>query len=261
MGGGRSLADHGAVPASAGGMTHRGGRRRALLGLVVSTWLLALGWGSASAAEAQGCITRLAVSVSLPSPFAAAYPSSVGVGLSTTGRTIRDVRASLYTFAGDQIATGRLPVLSGSRTLKMKLAFAPLQQGSYTLVVTGEPNANPSCGPKKLVEVVTFRGCITGLPLKFVSPPGGTASDYGGYLSLTVQSAGPLIRHLEGAVYDADGTVFGQGTLNALYGQASLDLRLDRPLVAGDYSVVVAGLIQQPPSCGPKTIQIDLHFN
>jgi hypothetical protein len=260
MGEGRPLADHGAVPVSAGGRTHRGRRRRALLGLAVSTWLLALG-GPASAAEAQGCITRLPVSVSLPSPFAAAYPSSVGVGLSTTGRPIRNVRASLYTFGGDQIAAGRLPVLSGSRTLKMKLAFAPLQQGSYTLVVTGEPNANPSCGPKKLVEVVTFRGCITGLPLKFVSPPGGTASDYGGYLSLTVQSAGPLIRNLEGAVYAADGTVFGHGTLNALYGQASLDLRLDRPLVAGDYSVVVAGLVAQPPSCGPKTIQIDLHFN
>lgn len=227
--------------------------------LVVSV-LVALG-GTTAPSYGAGCLTRLPVNVTLPSGFAAAYHANIPVAVSSNGPTIRNLRAAIYTFSGDQIAatrqtTGRL----SSGTLNLRLAFGPLQQGAYTLVLTGEPNASPSCGPKKFITVVRFRGCLTQLPLRFVSPPGGAASDYDGYLSATLQSTGPLVRDLEGAVYDAEGTLFGEGTLTALYGQTSLNMKLNRPLVPGVYTVVVAGLIEQPRSCGPKTAQVDLQF-
>jgi hypothetical protein len=241
-------------------------RRISLLGLttlgLALAILLAGPAGSGGSASAQGCITRLPVTVTLPSGFAAAYRASIPLTVSsTTGRPITGLRAALYTFAGDQIAASRRPVtLRSSGTLSLRLAFAPLQEGSYTLVLTGAPNTDPSCGPKKFVEVVRFRGCVTALPLKFVNPPGGTASDYANYLSVTLASTGSLIRSLEGTVYASDGTRFGDGTLSALYGQTTLNLRLNRPLVAGGYTVVVAGLVEQPSSCGPKTAQVDLEF-
>jgi hypothetical protein len=231
------------------------------LGLALA-FLLARSPGPGGSASARSCITRLPVTVTLPSGFAAAYRASIPVTVaSSTGRPITGLRAALYTFAGDQIAATRRPVnLRSSATLSLRLAFAPLQEGSYTLVLTGAPNADPACGPKKFIDVVRFRGCITALPLKFVNPPGGTASDYGNYLSVTLASAGPLIRKLEGTVYALDGTRVGDGTLSALYGQTTLDLKLNRPLVAGGYTVVVAGLVEQPPSCGPKTAQVELEF-
>jgi hypothetical protein len=242
----------------------RAGVRRLTLGCLVGALtlgLLALP-GAGHAAAAGGCITRLPVTVTLPSAYAAGYGATVPLRVATTGPAIRDLHAGIYTFGGDQIAAGvRRPVLTAAATVKLKLAFGALQEGKYTLVVTGSPNADPSCGPKKLTRVISFRGCLTSLPLKFVDPPGGIASDYGGFLSVALQSTGPLIRNLEGSVYDANGTLFGTGTLGALYGKTTLDMALKQPLVPGDFTVIIDGLIDQPKSCGPKTAQIGLHFN
>ncbi|HEX3874031.1 MAG TPA: hypothetical protein VHW26_07785 [Solirubrobacteraceae bacterium] len=239
-------------------------------GIVVAGLMLALAvviavptWtGGTGSAVAAGCSKKLGVSVSLTSNFAASYPSKVSVNVSTKIGPISNLTAQIYTFSGDRIAAGsRKATLKSSGTLRLKLAYGALQVGSYTLVVTGTPASNPGCGLEKFTKVEAFKGCVETLPLTFVNPPGGTASDYGGYLSVPVKTNGPLIREVEGAVYAADGTLFGDGTLSALYGQATLGLKLNQALVAGSYTLVVAGLISQPAACGPKTAQITLEFN
>jgi hypothetical protein len=220
------------------------------------------GGGARPTARVAGCPAHLGVSISLPSNFAASYPSTVSVTISSKVGPIKNLTAQIYTFSGDQIAAGhRAGTLTKPATVKLKLAFGALQVGSYTLVVTGTPTASPSCGLEKFTKVEAFKGCVSTLPLTFVNPPGGTASAYGAYLSVPLKSNGPLIRELEGAVYAADGTLVGSATLSALYGQATLDLKLDQALVPGVYTVVVAGLIQQPAACGPKTAQISLEFS
>ncbi|HWH10156.1 MAG TPA: hypothetical protein VG165_03445 [Solirubrobacteraceae bacterium] len=240
-------------------------RRRlaiAAVGLAACVMIAASGGaGATGIATAAGC-SHLAVSVSLPSMYAASYPSSVSVQVTTNGGPIRNVRAAIYTFSGDQIAAGhRAAALTSSATIKLKLSYGALQVGSYTLVVSGTPASSPACGLEKFTKVEAFKDCVTTLPLTFVDPPGGMAAAYGGYLSVPLKSNGPLIRELEGAVYAADGTLFGDGTLSGLYGQATLNLKLNQGLVPGEYTVVVAGLISQPTACGPKTAQITLDFS
>jgi hypothetical protein len=231
------------------------------LALVTAVALPSVG-GVTGTAVASSCSSKLGVSVSLPSNFAAAYLSNVSVAVSPKSAPISNLTAQIYTFSGDQIAASRrVAKLSSGTTVKLKLEYGPLQVGSYTLVISGTPTADPGCGLEKYTKVEVFKDCVTTLPLTFVDPPGGTAADYGGYLSVPVKSNGPLIRELEGAVYAADGTLVGDGTLSALYGQTTLNMQLNQPLVAGGYTVVVAGLINQPASCGPKTAQISLEFN
>jgi hypothetical protein len=230
-------------------------------GFAAAAVALPAGSGAAPVATAAAC-SRLGVSVSIPSNFAASYPSTVSVQVKTKAGPIRNLRAQIYTFSGDQIASGhRAATLTSSATVKLKLAYGPLQVGSYTLVVTGTPTASPSCGLEKFTKVEAFKDCATTIPLTFVDPPGGAAAAYGGFLSVPLKTSGPLIRELEGAVYAADGTLFGSGTLSALYGQATLNVKLTQTLVPGVYTVVVAGLIQQPAACGPKTAQITLDFS
>ncbi|MEA2371031.1 MAG: hypothetical protein QOH12_1425 [Solirubrobacteraceae bacterium] len=228
-----------------------------LLGTVAAT----VGWSAVPAPAGASACSKLPVTISLPSNFAAAYPSKVPLHVATRGGAITNVRAQIYTFSGDQIAAGQRARLTGSATISLKLAFGALQVGSYTVVVTGTLAARPGCGLEKMAKVEIFKPCLTTLPLTFVDPPGGAAADYAGYLSVPLKSDGPLIRELEGAVYAADGTLFGDGTLTALYGQATLSLKLHSPLVTGVYTVVVAGLIPQPQACGPKTVQVVLVFS
>jgi hypothetical protein len=235
-------------------------RRSTAVLLLACAGVIAVPGGSGAAVS--GCSARLPVTVSLASNYAAAYPSNVSVTISTAGPSLSNLRAAMYTFSGDQIAASKaVGVMRKSATVKLKLAYGALQIGSYTLVVTGTPTASPACGLEKFTKVEAFKDCATTLPLTFVNPPGGTAADYGGYLSVPLKSNGPLIREVEGAVYAADGTLFGSATLSALYGLATLNLKLNQPLVAGDYTLVVAGLINQPAACGPKTAQISLEFN
>ncbi|HEY5196089.1 MAG TPA: hypothetical protein VIJ51_03575 [Solirubrobacteraceae bacterium] len=240
-------------------------RRSSIAGLLGLAAVVVIAVSTASgvtaSATAAGC-SHLAVSVSLPSNFAASYPSTVSVNVTTRGGPIRNLHAAIYTFSGDQIASGhRAAALTSSATVKLKLAFGALQVGSYTLVVSGTPTASPSCGLEKFTKVEAFKDCVTSLPLTFVNPPAGSASAYGGFLSVPLKSNGPLVREIEGAVYAADGTLFGDGTLSGLYGQATLNLKLNQALVPGEYTVVVAGLISQPAACGPKTAQITLDFS
>ena len=216
---------------------------------------------------AQGrCITRLPVQVTLPDgPYAVGYTTGLRVRVRPRGVRIRNLRAELYTFSGQRM--GISPRRRATRyvaTLRLRLGriFRPLQVGGYTLVLTGEPNASRSCGPKQAIRVLKLRACRQRLPVTFPKLPGGRAGDYGGFLSLPVRSNGQVIRDLRSSVYGFDGSLLGRApSLLALFGEQMLDHRLARPLTPGRYTVVVEGLVaDQPASCGPKRAQATMSF-
>src|SRR5947209_13121437 len=96
-----------------------------------------------------GCITTLPVSVSFPSQYAGSFSSRLPVTVTTNGPPIFNLTAAIYTFGSDRIAFGKASgTIFSSGTVRMKLV-APMQPGKYTLVLYGEPNANPSCGDRK----------------------------------------------------------------------------------------------------------------
>jgi hypothetical protein len=161
-------------------------------------------------------------------------------------------------------ASGSHRVVRGTATLGLRLngSFRPLQVGAFTLVLTGEPNRNRSCGPKQATRVLRFRACAATLPVTFPDLPGGRAADYGGYLSVAIRSRGPLIGDLRSAVYGVDGTLLGRTPrLSALFGLKLLDHKLVRPLQPGSYTVVTDGMIDgQPRSCGRTTALAKVTF-
>ena len=212
------------------------------------------------------CVTRLPVKVSLPDgPYAVGYTTQVRVRVNPRGVRIRNLRAELYTFSGERMGvSSRRRAARIVATLKVRLGriFRPLQVGGYTLVLTGEPNASRSCGPKQAFRVVRMRACRTTLPVTFPSLPGGRAGDYRDYLSVPVRSDGRVIRDLRSSVYGFDGSLLGRApNLLALFGERSLDHQLTHPLQPGSYTVVVQGWIgEQPRACGPKRAQATMTF-
>ena len=228
---------------------------------------LLLGVVVPQAASAQaGCITTLPVKVTLPDGlFAAAYTRDIRVRLDSGGLRIRNVRADMYTFGGRRMgASEARRAVHGAATLTLRLGrdFAPMQVGGYTLVLRGEPNASRSCGTKQVARVVKFRDCRQTLPIAFPDPPGGSAADYEGYLSVPVRSKGPLVRDLTSTVYGFDGSLLGHARgLRTLFGETTLDHALLRPLTPGSYTVVVEGLLdEQPRVCGRKRAQASMTF-
>jgi len=236
-------------------------RRRARLTVAVALAATIVPAAAPAPAQAAGCITRLPVRVTLPSFFAASYVRSIPVTVTTMGPPIRFLRVGLYTFGGARIAEGvARTTLRGTTRLFMPLRFGPMQAGRFTLVATGEPNLSRSCGPKKYIRVQSFRDCINTLPVVFPRLPGGVAADYGEYLSVPVQAAGPLIRGMEMNVYSFAGELYGSGRMSVLFGASTMHMRLTRPLDPGSYTIIMEGTIAQPLSCGPKTVQRFLHF-
>jgi hypothetical protein len=223
--------------------------------------------GLAPPAAQAGCITRLPVRISLPDgPYAIAYAKQIRVSVTSRGPRIRRLRAELYTFGGQRVAASRpRRAVRGPTTLKLLLGriYRPLQLGSFTLVLTGEPNASRSCGPKQASRVLRFRACRDTLPVSFPDTPGGRASDYGGFLSVPIRSEGAVIRDLRSAVYGFDGSLLGRApNLLALFGQQTLDHKLDAPLQPGSYTVIAEGLIaDQPRACGRKASQATMTFH
>jgi hypothetical protein len=211
------------------------------------------------------CHTRLPVAVSLPDgPYAVAYSRTISVRVDTRGARIGNLGAELYTFAGRRMGASRSQRVRGEATLGLRLnrIFRPLQVGAFTLVLTGEPNRNRSCGPKQATRVLRFRACATTLPVTFPDLPGGRAADYGAYLSVAIRSRGPLISDVRSVVYGVDGTLLGRAPrLSALFGLKLLDHKLVRPLQPGSYTVVTDGLIDgQPRSCGRTTALAKMTF-
>jgi hypothetical protein len=215
---------------------------------------------AAPASAGARCITRLPVKASIPSPYAAEYPRDVPVTIQTRGPTVRFLRLELYTFGGVKLGEGRrLGPLRSSGTVRVRLRF-PMQAGAFTLVVTGEPNRDRSCGPKQRFKVLRFRDCPTQLPVKFPEPPGGAASDYQDYLSVKVTTNGGLIRDLTGTVSTAAGEAMGSGQLGILFGTASIDMLLTRRLAPGDYRVTVVGSLDLARACRPSQARLNVRF-
>jgi hypothetical protein len=232
---------------------------RARGALVVAAALLTAAAATPTSAGAR-CVTRLPARALLPNPYASSYRDTLPVTIETKGPTIRFLRIELYTFAGVKLGEGRRGgPLRASAKVRMRLRF-PMQVGSFTLVVTGEPNRDRSCGPKQFFKVLRFRDCPALLPVSFPSPPGGIAGDYQDYLSLKVATKGGLMRDLLGTVATAAGDVIGDGQLSVLFGTATLDLRLTRRLAPGDYRVSVQGRLDQAPACAPAQNRLALRF-
>jgi hypothetical protein len=237
-------------------------RVRSLLVLLAGALLVAV---SAPQAAGAACLTKLPVRISLPDgSYAATYTKQVRVRVVPEGARIGNLQVSLYTFSGRRMAISkaRRTVRSAvTMTMPLDRVFRPLQIGGFTLVVTGEPNLDRSCGPKKVTRVLRFRDCKDTLPVTFPKKPGGKAADYEGYLSVPIRSDGPLIRDLTSTIYSFDGALVGRSTLSALFGQQTLDHVLLTPLKPGGYNVIVEGLIDdQPSSCGRKTAQATMTF-
>ncbi len=215
---------------------------------------------STSAVASAACITHLPVIVTVPSRFTVHYKRVLPVKLTSRGPRIRHLRVSLYTFGGDLLGRGTRRSLSGSGVVRLRLRFR-LQPGEYTIYAEGEPNADPSCGPKNRSRTVRFRGCITRLPVTFPEPPEGIAADYGNYLSFDLSSRGPLIRRLRIFVSSFEGRLFGATRKSVLFGTVTIDVPLRKRLVPGSYTITVRGSIaSQPSSCGPKRAQQTLTF-
>lgn len=221
---------------------------------------------AAPQAAQAGCITRLAVKVSLPDgPYAAAYTKQIRVRVSPRGPRIANLRAVLYTFSGQHLGASRQrPAVRATATLTVRLQriVRPLQAGAFTLVLTGEPNRDRSCGPKQATRILRFRACADKLAVTFPNLPAGRASDYGGFLSVAIRSSGPLIRDLRSSVYGFDGSLMGAApNLAALFGQQTLHHELFGPLPAGRYNVIADGLIgDQPRSCPRAKAQATMIF-
>jgi hypothetical protein len=237
-------------------------RARTVVALLAGSLLLAV---VAPQAAGAACLTKLPVRVSLPDGnYAATYSKQVRVKIVPEGTRIGNLQVSLYTFSGRRmgISKARRAVRSGvTLSLPLDRIFRPLQIGGFTLVITGEPNLDRSCGPKKATRVLRFRDCKETLPVTFPKKPSGNAADYEGYLSVPIRSDGPLIRDLTSTIYSFDGSLVGRSTLSALFGQQTLDHVLLAPLAPGGYNIIVEGLIDdQPSSCGRKTAQATMTF-
>jgi hypothetical protein len=228
-----------------------------LIGLATLIACLAATSGTARA----GCITRLPVSATFASKFAASYSHSVPVRISTRGPRIRSFTVAIYTFKGELLGRGRAKhTIRSATTVKIKLRY-PLQAGKFTLVMYGEPNASPSCGPKHKFQVVHFRGCMTTLPVTFPSEPTGLATDYGSQVTVNVASAGWILSDVEVSLTSFSGFTLGTRHLAVLYGQESPTFDLSSGLQPGGYTLTATGLVKaQPPSCGPKSAKTVLKF-
>lgn len=243
------------------------GRRRARSAPVRATFLAAalagfvVTAGSAPAeAAAHGC-GRLPVKAQVLSKFgeryALQYTDKVPVYVQTRGPTIRNWQIQIYTFDGFRLGRSkRLADFSVGAKGRAKLKY-PMQAGKYTLVVKGTV---AGCGELERTKVIKFRDCRDSLPLKFPERPGGSAADYGAYLSVKVQTRGPVVRNLVGRVYSFDGRFFGKSRLGVLFGTAFMSNRLRRPLQTGGYSFLVEGRIDQPRECGDKSKTAILKF-
>lgn len=214
-------------------------------------------------AQAQGCMNSLPVSHSFKSTYAASYKANkMPVRITSSGSWIHHIKAEVYTFGGDLVAKSRMYEggFNTSKTLSMKLLFGAMQIGKYTLVVTGEPNTNRSCGPKRYTKVVEFSSCPKGLPISFPNAPEGKAGNYGRWLSVYLAPQGAVLREIRVELYDFKSNFFGRAKLKALFGVAKVDIKLRHKLVNGSYNLLVTANRGAPRGCGHKRAKKVLTF-
>lgn len=198
-----------------------------------------------------------------PAPFASQYTKKLRVTVYNRTGNVKTWHLELYQFSGAKLGRSReRHYLTFGTKAAINLRQA-LQPGSYTVVVKGNI---PGCGDVETSSVVNLRPCLGKLPIRFFNKPGGTASDYGKYLSVGIQprEGWSPIRDIHSVVADFDGVVYGRASLpkgyKKLIGQQFLNHKLTRKLKKGGYSVTVTGKAPQPIACGNKVKSTTLKF-
>jgi hypothetical protein len=218
--------------------------------------------------QTAGACGVLPVSVRVKSQFpevyARQYKKAIPVELTNRGGyRVGGLYVQVYTFGG--LRLGSSPALGSLRSghtkqTTIKLGF-PIQTGKVTFVVKGTNKGCPA--GESITHVIAFHSCMTRLPLTFPNPPGGYASDYGEYLSVSAEAKeGQAIFRPRSRVYTFDGRFVGEDTnhFSLIYGLVKFDNRLRKRLSAGGYTMIVTGWLNQPRSCGPKTAQVSMGF-
>ena len=173
---------------------------------------------------------------------------------------IRNLRADLYTFSGRRmgVSDARRAVrgVGDADACASGATSGRMQVGGFTLVLTGEPNASRSCGPKQTTRVVKFRGCRDdAADRRSPARRGGDAADYESYLSVPVRSTGPLIRDLTqlGLRLRRLAARPARRACRRCSARRRSTTRCCGRLTPGSYTVIVEGLLdEQPRSCGRK---------
>lgn len=199
-----------------------------------------------------------------PKVFANQYTKKMRISVNRGRSHVKHWRVELYTFGGFLLGKSDYKSkMSSSDKIAMKLRL-PIQPGKYTLVVKGDV---PKCGELELDKVVNFRGCLNSLPISFPNKPGGTAADYGRYLSVHIapKPVWAPLKDIRGTLSNFDGDVYGTAELprgsRKLIGEQTLDFKLKSGgLQEGGYSVYITGKARQPNQCGNLSKSTSLHF-
>lgn len=199
-----------------------------------------------------------------PKVFANQYGKKLKIAVTRGGHPVRHWRAELYTFGGYPLGRSKWDsrmARDDRASLKLRVQMQP---GRYTLVVKGNVGG---CGELERDQVVNFRGCLNSLPIKFVNKPGGTAADYGSWLSVKVapKPVWAPLKDIRATLANFDGDVYGTADLprgsRKLIGEQVLDFKLKQGgLQEGGYSVYVTGKARQPRQCGNLSKSTSLKF-
>jgi hypothetical protein len=199
-----------------------------------------------------------------PKVFANQYDKKLRISVKRGGHAVHHWRAELYTFGGYLLGRSKWdPRMGTSDRAALKLRQS-MQPGKYTLVVKGSVGR---CGELERDQIVNFRGCLNSLPIKFVDKPGGTAADYGRYLSVKIapKPVWAPLQDIRGTLSNFEGDVYGSAELprgsRKLIGEQFLDFKLKKGgLQKGGYSVYVTGKARQPKQCGNLAKSTSLRF-
>lgn len=199
-----------------------------------------------------------------PKMFANQYDKKMRIAVARGRQAVRNWRVELYTFGGFLLGKSRFDdSMSRNDRAKLNLKLA-MQPGKYTLVTKGEVRG---CGLIERFDVVSFRDCLSKLPIKFIDKPGGTASDYGDFLSVKI-APNPVfapLTDIHSTLTNFDGDIFGKAELprgkRQLIGEQFLDHKLKSGgLQPGGYTVYVTGKARQPRECGNLAASANLTF-
>jgi hypothetical protein len=196
----------------------------------------------------------LPLSWSVSSHYAAAWTKRLRISVHTNGPEIHNLNVTLATFGGDVLGKAALSgPLSSNGRLSIKLRF-PMQPGAYTLYFVGEPNPDPSCGPKHDSSTIRLASCQTPLPVKIVNPPQGYADSYQGRYSFDVSDpTGVLLEGLSASLSTFEGQVAGSVKIPVLFGKLHVSIPLRQALEPAPerYTVDISGYPPgRPRSCG-----------
>jgi len=199
-----------------------------------------------------------------PKVFANQYTKKMRIAVDRGRPNVRHWRVELYTFGGFLLGKSEYQRQMGATdrtTMKLRI---PMQPGKYTLVVKGQVKG---CGELELDKVVSFRGCLRGLPVRFPNKPGGSAADYGRWLSVNIapKPVWAPLKDIRATLSNFEGDVYGTAELprgnRKLIGEQTLDFKLKKSgLEEGGYSVYVTGKARQPNQCRNLSKSTALHF-